>query len=148
MKYFLLDPEVAGGKAEDTVVSRSVFPPRVSKLHYRFDGWLGDDLLTSFPCFIVTERLAEAIKNAGLSGVEFKDVKITKSEEFEHFFPNKELPPFVWLDVIGKPGHDDFGALEKDATLVVSDQALRLLRTFHLKQCGVRTYRHKPRGTS
>lgn len=42
-KFFALEPEVAGGLGPNTVMDRSVHPPRVSHLHYVFDGWMGDD---------------------------------------------------------------------------------------------------------
>lgn len=45
MKYFYIEPEVAGGLGRNTVMNRAVHPPVVSKLHYHFDGWLGDVLL-------------------------------------------------------------------------------------------------------
>ena len=58
MRYFILEPEIAGGWGERTVADTGIFPPTVTALHYRFDGWRGDELLESFPCFIVTDRFA------------------------------------------------------------------------------------------
>ena len=55
--YYFIEPEVAGGWGGNTIADTSVHPPKISKLHYQFDGWLGDDLLESFPCFIVSESL-------------------------------------------------------------------------------------------
>src|SRR6476660_8794270 len=66
--WSVLAPEVAGGWGERTVADTSTHPPRVTALHYQFDGWLGDELLESFPCYIVTRRLAHALTAAGLSG--------------------------------------------------------------------------------
>ena len=53
MQYVYIEPEVAGGLGDHTVMDRSVHPPIVSKLHYQMEGWLGDALLESFPVFIV-----------------------------------------------------------------------------------------------
>ena len=36
MKYFYIQPEVAGGLGKNTVMDRSVHPPIVSRLHYEF----------------------------------------------------------------------------------------------------------------
>ena len=83
MKYYYLEPEVAGGFGPDTIMDHSVSPPRVKRLHYEFDGWSGDQLLESFPCFIVTERLVNEIKRLNASGARFGDAKITQSEEFD-----------------------------------------------------------------
>lgn len=98
MKYYILMPEVAAmGLGKNTIMDRTVHPPIVSYLHYDFDVWLGDDLLEAFPCFIVTEGLAETIRNANLSGVEFHQVEISTSEQFKEMYGAREIPPFVWL---------------------------------------------------
>jgi hypothetical protein len=36
MKYFYIQPEVAGGLGKNTVMDRSVHPPIVSRLHHEF----------------------------------------------------------------------------------------------------------------
>jgi hypothetical protein len=139
MKYYLLLPEVAGGLGENTILSKETHPPIVSRLHYEFYGWLGDDLLETFPCFLVTIPLAEALKNAGVSGAEFREVEVTTSGEFEDFYPDFKLPPFLWLYVYSKGGHDDLG-VAADGSLVVSEEVLRLLRTFKIEQCEISEY--------
>ena len=58
---YILEPEVAGGWGEGTIANTSPHPPVVETLEYMFDGWGGDDLLATFPCFIVSEALATAI---------------------------------------------------------------------------------------
>jgi hypothetical protein len=45
MKYFYVEPEVAGGLGERTVMDRSTHPPVVKRLHYQLEGWLGDAIL-------------------------------------------------------------------------------------------------------
>ena len=125
MKYYRIEPEVAGGLGEGTVMSRDIQPPIVTKLHCQFDGWLGDVLLESFPCFIVTEETAKKLQALALTGAAYDDVQVTKSEEFEDLYPNWVLPAFIWLQVTGKAGADDYG-LSEDFRLVVSDRALEL----------------------
>src|SRR5262245_11876854 len=51
MKYFLLDPEVAGHFGKNCVVDLSKRPPIVTGFHNEFDGWLGDDLLERISTF-------------------------------------------------------------------------------------------------
>jgi hypothetical protein len=136
MRYWKLYPEVAGGFGANTVFTRVPGKPLiVHKLHYEFSGWSGDDLLTSTPCYIVTDRLARAIKDASLTGVEFDNVEITTSDLFEELYPGRKLPPFIWLKVIGEPGKDDFGLDQLD--LVVSDRTLQLLKSMQLKNCDI-----------
>lgn len=136
MKFYRLEPEVAGGLGPDTVMDRSIAPPRVERLHYEFDGWSGDQLLESFPCFIVTESLAKEIGHMSPTGVELANVKITKSSQFEELYPGKSLPEFRWLKIFGTPGRDDFG-ISGDYRLVVSERILNLLKRFGLSHCDI-----------
>jgi hypothetical protein len=136
VEFFRVEPEVAGGLGPETVMDRSVHPPRISRLHYVFDGWLGDDLLESFPGFVVTEEAAARLEAAGLTGFELKPVEIGKSEAFEELYPDRELPEFRWLDVTGTPRQDDFG-VDDDGVLVVSERALEVLREGQLENADV-----------
>ncbi len=133
---YKLEPEVAGGWGEGTVADTSSHPPIIEKLVYQLDGWSGDDLLTSFPCFIVSEQLAEDIESSKLRGYELASVEITKSEVFKELYPNTALPKFKWLKITGSVNKDDF-AINKELRLVVSDSAFDLLRKFNIKECGI-----------
>jgi len=139
MPYYALEPEVAGHLGDHAVVDRSVHPPVVERLHYEFDGWLGDDLLESFPCFIVTKALRERLTQSGLSGCQFEDAEVSKSDLFEEIHPDRELPEFAWLKVLGRAGVDDFG-LSPDHRLVVSQRALDALKSFKLDNCDTEEY--------
>ena len=68
MEYYLIEPEVAGGIGEHSVIDRSSGKMVVRKLHYEFDGWLGDELLESTPCFIVSERLDSRNRACAVDG--------------------------------------------------------------------------------
>jgi len=136
MKYYVLDPEVAGELGNNTVMDVSVHPPLVSKLHYELDAWLGDDLIQSFPCYLVTERLKKHIENASLAGVSFAPVELELSANFKELHPSKTVPDFVWLNIFGKAGRDDF-AVASDGRLVVSEPALKLLKNMTLKHCKI-----------
>jgi hypothetical protein len=127
MDYFYIEPEVAGGLGEKTVLDSSVHPPRVDRLHYKFDGWLGDVLLESFPCEIATSSAAHALMDAAVTGVQFADVEVSTSEAFRELHPQLALPMFRWLRVSGVAGKDDFGIAD-DLRLVVSQRALDILR--------------------
>jgi hypothetical protein len=139
--YFELVPEVAGGWGQETVVDRSVHPPRILKLEYRFEDWLGDDLLATSPCYVVTERLASALEIAGLTGFSLADVVITTSELFDRIHRDlklpRTLPQFRWLKVHGAAGRDDFGLLD-GYRLVVSDHALEVLNGYNLHHAEIR----------
>jgi hypothetical protein len=124
--YYLVEPEVAGGLGPWTISDRSVHPPRVTRLEYVFDGWLGDPLLESFPCFISTRTLALKLAELGASGYVERPVRVSKSYLFREIQPETELPEFVWLDVTGQPGVDDCGA-DASGNLVVSEPVLAVL---------------------
>ncbi len=128
MKFYYIEPEVAGGWGKNTVFDRTPGRPTVvHKLHYQFDGWLGDELLESTPCFIVSDRVAQEVMRAHLAGVRFDQVEVTVSEQFRELYPNRQLPKFVWLRVEGTAGQDDFGTAP-DGRLIASERALGLLR--------------------
>jgi hypothetical protein len=127
MKYFIIEPEIAGELGEETEMDTSNHPPVVNKLHYRFSGWLGDALIATFPCFAVTESLADAISENGFTGVKFVGMQSTVSDEFSEMHPNVKLPKFKWMQITGKRGFDDFG-LSNDYRLVVSEKAHMVLQ--------------------
>jgi hypothetical protein len=129
MKYFYVEPEVAGELGDRTVLDSTVHPPRVDKLQYKFVGWLGDSLLESFPCVIATQDAADALAKFGITGVQFADLEVTVSDEFHALYPERELPTFRWLQVDGIAGKDDFG-IASDYRLVVSGKGIDLLQPY------------------
>ncbi len=139
MKHFILEPEVAGGIGKNTVLDRSVHPPVPIRFNYEFSGWLGDSLLETVASFIVTKSLGEQIKSSGLTGANFGEVEISKGGQFEDLYPNTELPEFVWLQIKGVAGVDDFGLSSKHL-LVVSQAALSVLQREPLDHCEIAEY--------
>lgn len=134
--YYQIEPEVAGGWGENTEADTSVHPPVVLSLHFEFQGWLGDDLLESFPCFLVSEQLGQAIRAANLDGFSLKQVEISYSAQFIELQRRPMLPKFNWLKITGGAGQADFGMSEAHL-LVVSEEALAVLRQFSLNNAEV-----------
>jgi hypothetical protein len=137
--YYTLAPEVAGGIGDGTVVDSTVHPPRVERLHYEFEDWLGDDLVESFPCFLVSKPLAARLTAAGLGTFEVKNVAVTMTPGAEELLGDASLPDFYWLEVAGTAGLDDVGTTATGQR-VVSDQALALLREFNVNNCDVEPF--------
>lgn len=153
MKLYELEPEVAGGFGQNTVVANfdnvreKRERPIVSHLHYEFSGWLGDEILETTPCFIVTISLAETIKKSDLKGCYFEEVEISVTDEFKELYPEKTLPEFKRIIPKGTAevnGHslvkwsgDDF-CLSPNSTLVVSEKALHVLQKHKFKYCDVK----------
>ncbi len=101
--YRFIEPEVAGDLGPRTVLDKSTQPPIVLKLHYELNAWLGDDLLTSHPCFIVTGRLRTALQKDGGTGFHFDDVEVSTTETFDELYPGRKLPVFYWMKIDGVP---------------------------------------------
>jgi hypothetical protein len=135
--YYKLEPEVAGHLGDDTVMDSSVHPPIVDTLHYEFDGWLGDELLTAFPCFVVTKHMQQLIEGVQASGCRFGPVKISRSELFEELHPERQLPKFTWLIVTGTAKKDDFGTTPTGGGLIVSERALMAMKRGTLDDCRI-----------
>jgi len=138
--YWSLDPEVAGEIGDASVLDASVHPPAVSKLQYRLSGWLGDDLLETFACFIATESLASELEAAGFTGFHLDTVEIARSPEFDELYPGRQLPEFRWLKVTGRAGADDLG-LSDAHRLVVSTRVLEALRRHQIEHCDVERFK-------
>ena len=134
--FFWIEPEVSGQLGPETEIDSTSYPPKLSYLHYRFDGWFGDDLVQSFPCFLVTERLARALTEAGISGIKIDDALVDKSELFLELNPELVLPAFKWLKPVGIHHIDDAGLMiiatppQFDCKLVVSKKFLSVIRQF------------------
>lgn len=137
--YYYIEPEVSGGFGDNTQLDTSVHPPAVLKLHIVFDGWLGDDILETFPCFIVSQALKVSIESAGLTGYDFDSVEVSRSEEFKDLYSNKNLPDFHWLRVHGKAGHDDFGICT-DKRLVISGKVKGLLENHQIENADLESF--------
>lgn len=135
--YKLIEPEVAGGLGDKTKIDNSFFPPLIKELHYEFDGWLGDDILESFPCYIITESLRKGIESNSLSGINFSDVLVSKSETFFDLYADRELPNFFWAKIIGEPFKDDFFITDKNS-LAISEKAYILFKSYTIDQADLK----------
>ena len=131
MKFYKIYPEVPAFFGDNTKFDRSVIPMLVEKLHIKFDGWLGSDIMELSPIFYVTQRLGRKLRNTNLSGIAKYDViESEKSENFVEIFSDKQIPSCELLRINGRPFVDDFG-LDKGC-LIVSERANDLLHQFNL----------------
>ncbi|CCN72624.1 hypothetical protein [Vibrio nigripulchritudo] len=135
MLYYI-EPEVCGGFGVGTIIDSSTHPPKITQLHIEFDGWLGDDLLEVFPCYIVSEGLAEEIKNKSLSGFILDHVEVSKSDKFIESSPNTLLPNFFWLKPLGKCKENDFW-ISSDHRLVVSEKVMEILERWKIEKADI-----------
>ncbi len=126
---YCIEPEVSGQLGPRTIITHTSHPPTVTHLHFIFYGWLGDDLIECFPVFLVSESLAQSLRDSSLRGYNIKECEIELSEEFLMMQPNIKLPNFYWLQITGM-NLDDFYIYNKK--LAVSELAFSILSKFNL----------------
>ena len=140
MKYFIIEPEVSGGLGPETVLDNSTHPPMVKKVEYKFEGWLGDPIIESFPVYLVTKELFGRFRDHQLSGYKSADVKISISDDLLESDPNISIPEFVWLQIFGREQVDDF-FIGNDYRLVISDNAKSIIEQVGVKYWSVEDYK-------
>jgi hypothetical protein len=99
--FYSLEPEVPGGWGTDIIADATIHPPKIIKAHVEFDGWLGDELLESFPIYLVSKSLATNLLKANLTGFTIENCTISKSETFNSLYSQTSLPEFLWLVISG-----------------------------------------------
>ena len=135
MKYFELDPEVPCQLGPRTLMDVNLHPPVIYKLHVIFDGWLGNDLLTNFPVYLVTPSLGDSLSQINLTGFELRECEVEKSDLFSELYPSCKLPHFKWLFINGNSSQDFY--ISPQYNLCVSERALQELEKFNLQNCGI-----------
>lgn len=124
--FYVFEPEVPGGLGPRTKLDTSVHPPRVEKLHFVFDGWLGDQLVESFPCFLVTEELGGLLIASEITGFNLAEAEIEESVQYKELYPDRPLPVFKWLKITGSPQDSDLW-LTKDHRLAGTRRVLDIV---------------------
>ena len=111
-------------------------PPKILHLHLAFDGWLDDELIECFPCFLTTESLLKELKKSILTGFSSHDVEVTYSELFLDLYSNRQMPQFKWLIINGNDS-DNFFINDKNY-LVVSHKVMNLIKEYgQLDNCEI-----------
>ena len=129
--FYELTPEVSGQLGEKTVINTKVHPPIVSKLDFVFDGWLGDDIIECFPCFLISENLKKKLEQVKLAGYIIDECELSISQLFMQVHPGLKLPKFYWFKITGQKDNADFWLSDKH-NLIVSDAALNVLKSCNL----------------
>lgn len=104
--YHALQSDVPDENGEHMQLDTSVHPPRIIHLHLALDNWDGDEIIESFPVYVVTDRLGKALSNAGLSSFTLRNAEIALAPEEQAVLDRhgiSELPNFQWLDVTAPP---------------------------------------------
>jgi hypothetical protein len=130
---YSIDPQVAGELGEGTVMDSSVHPPAVSRVEFILDYPETDDLIQSFPIYLLSDELADRVVQSGLAGIRLEDVDVRPSEEFLAAFGEAPHRNYRWLQLENSEGADAWisDALE----LCISDRMMRILEEATLSDC-------------
>ncbi len=130
MKYFLTKPTVSGEFGPESVIDHTVIPRTISHVHFVFDHW-PEDLVTSHPVFLASQRLTDALIENQCSGFTTEPCKVEKSVWFQESDReqgvNRDLPKFFRL-MIGSDGKNDLMVIGME--LIVSLKVKHLLDSF------------------
>ena len=132
---FALSPLVAGQLGEGTSLDASVHPPRVSAVEYVLDAPTAEDLIESFPVFLVSEELAERLEAESFRGFDLAPAGVVPSTEYAAAYGAAAHKSYRWLRLQSDADADFW--TEDNGQLCVSDRAMHALRNFHLAQCEV-----------
>jgi len=84
-KFHFIEPEVIVGIGENTILDNNYNPPKVDQLDLEIEDWLGNDLMESYPCFIITESLKEGLEKSKFTGYDsIEEIEVKKAEYFEN----------------------------------------------------------------
>lgn len=131
---YILDPQVAGELGDGTVLDGSTHPPTVSKVDYVLDQPNADELIQSFPVFLVSAGLGTRLQQAGLSGFNLADVSVRPSDNYVALFGDAQHPQYLWMQVNGLPAGADCW-LDTSFQLCVSDRMMSIIETAVLSDC-------------
>ncbi|WGW11775.1 hypothetical protein LWF01_17030 [Saxibacter everestensis] len=124
------------GEASAVLTTPTSGPAAGDGIHVEFQGWLGDDLLDLAGHWIVTGRLADALRASPLTGFRLEPVHVSWNPQWDLMLHEHELPDrWERLVPIGSRSDGDDYVNEMSAGgLLVSEPALELLRSLHLEQ--------------
>ena len=139
MRYFKLLPEVAGGIGKTSDIEyKNGHLQTVRHLEYCFEDWLGGEILSSHPCFIVTKSLEKDIVAEKLKGVSFRRISVSLSDEFLELYGGDICLP-TFDELICTKKFEDRNRFENNVfyrdchqDLIVSERALLVLKRHNL----------------
>lgn len=126
--YFQLDVPVDGGLGPGTELASNATIegwPNVLALEYMLDTWSGCHIISTFPCFIISQSILELLKSSKLSGWSVADASVTVSPQFVDSSGSATLPNFYWFKPHGRiNGLARTISIDKDECSVAPCQAM------------------------
>lgn len=126
MGHFVVEPLVAGQLGSGSVLDPSCHPPAVSEVEYLLDAPTSEDLIESFPVFLVSEQMAARLKATDMSGFEFAQASVVPSREYAEVYGEVPHKGYLWLRPV--PAADPDCWVDDQHRLNVSERMLGVLR--------------------
>ena len=107
----------------------------MSYVEYVLDYPNADDLIQSFPVYLVTEDMAARLLGAGLSGFEIDEVEVRPSPEYTAAYGRAPHAKYKWLRLDGAESADCW--LDETYLLCVSQRMMEVLEAGRLSGCDI-----------
>jgi len=129
---FALEPLVAGELGEATELDTSTHPPVPSRVQYVLDQPTDEDIIESFPVYLVSDVLGAALEAAELSGFGLADAETVPSDNYRDLWGEVPHKTYRWLRVAGPRTADCW--IGDDLMLVVSDRMYAVIAEHEVAQ--------------
>jgi hypothetical protein len=131
----VLEPLVAGELGDATILDTSTHPPIPIRVQYVLDEPSDEDIIESFPVYLVSNALGAALEAAELSGFRLADAETLPSDNYKDLWPDVPHKAYRWLQVLGPPTADCW--IGDDLMLVVSDRMYAVIAEHDVAQLKV-----------
>ena len=123
---YVLQPLVGGELGQDVEFDNSTHPPGIDRVQYVLDYPTSEDLMESFPAYIVSEALAERLVAAGLRGFTLAEAEVLPGENYLALYGDVPHKTYRWLQVAPRTPDADVW-LDDAPQLCVSDRMMAVL---------------------
>jgi hypothetical protein len=135
MDRFIVEPLVAGQLGDGTVMDTSTHPPVVSALEYELDGPTDEDVIESFPVFLVSEEMADRLLRADLRGFDLADASVVPSRAYLEMYGDVPHKHYRWLRPSPDPSPDSW--VDEKYRLNVSPRMMRIMEQGNIRNAHV-----------
>ena len=96
---FALEPLVAGELGEGTRLDATTHPPEIEAAEYVLDAPTEEDLIESFPVFLVSESIGDRLTDTQLRGFTLEETRVIPSREYVEVYGRSQEVPVVTVEV-------------------------------------------------
>ena len=126
---------MAGALGPRTLLDTAAYPPTAVAVEYVLDAPYGDDLIESFPVYLVSVGLAARLDASELTGFALARATAVAGDGYRAAYGDVPHKAYRWLQVIG--GRHDDCRLTADYRLWVSPRMMDVLAASDLGHCMV-----------